>query len=106
MALITFSAASFCSLLGAHAGPALASAVFVACAYTENGKFSGSVINPAAILSLHVWRQPLAPRVWAAAFESSEAYLLGIGAASVLLGLAKRYVPPMEAALPRKAKAD
>jgi len=85
--------------LSARLGPILApfasSAFYVAAACYERGQYSGAIINPAAILALHVYRQDLtALATWRNAAEPAAPYLAGIAAAVALLGAIRRAGAP------------
>jgi hypothetical protein len=103
IALAVFGAASvFDRTLGPVLSPFAGSAFYVACAYWEAGRFSGALINPAAVLALHVYRDDLfAPDTWRNALTPTAPYLLGICAACVLLGAIGRATQPK-----RRVKVD
>jgi len=98
LTLLNFGAGGVLSrALGPLLAPFASSALYVACAYYEAGRFSGSVMNPAAVLALHVYRGPLTEAdTWVKGARESAPYLLGISAAAIALGIAQR---------PREAKA-
>ena len=103
LALAVFGAAAlFDRSLGPVLAPFATSTFYVACAYWEAGRFSGALINPAAVLALHVYRGDLFARdTWQTALTPAAPYLGGICAASILLGLVGRLAAPK-----RRAKAD
>jgi glycerol uptake facilitator-like aquaporin len=78
--------------------PFAASAFYVAAAYFEAGRYSGAIINPAAIVALHVYTHDLFDAAtWRKAAPPAAPYLAGIAAAAVLLGVVKRATRPSRA---------
>ena len=101
IALATFAVGAASQRLGPVMAPFCGSAFYVACAYWEAGRFSGALINPAAVLALHVYKEDLFDRnTWAVAVQPAAPYLGGIAAAAVVLGGAGRL------STPRRLKAD
>ncbi len=103
IAFATFAAGALSARLGAVLAPFAGSAFYVACAYWEAGRFSGAIINPAAVLALHVYKGDLfSADTWRAAAVPAAPYVGGICAAAVLHGLAARLAAPRRA----RVKAD
>ena len=76
----------------------------MAAACYEQGQYSGAIINPAAIVALHVYRQDLtAVATWRAAAVPAAPYLVGIAGAVALLGAVRRASAPRRAG---RVKAD
>ncbi len=83
--------------------PFAGSAFYVAAAYYESGRYSGAIINPAAVVALHVYTQDLtAAATWRNAATPAAPYLAGIAGAAVLLGAMKRAAQPRRV----RSKAD
>ena len=98
------TAGGFSARLGPILAPFASSAFYVAAACYERGQYSGAIINPAAILALHVYRQDLfALATWRAAAVPAAPYLAGIGAAVALLGAVRRASAPRRVG---RVKAD
>ena len=106
LTLLVFGAGMVFAALPKKAQPFANAAFYCACAFTEGGRYSGALVNPAAVIALHTYRLPLAslmkPASWAPAVSP---YLLGICSAAMLLGISQRQLrAPRRRAV--KAKAD